>query len=106
MCGRFTLRTPAKDIAQAFGVTVADIEPRYNIAPSQPVAAVRQNPDQENRELVMLRWGLVPFWADDSDIGFKTINARAETVLHLFHSAKRQTFRTVRQASFFSSLVT
>ncbi len=87
MCGRFTLRTPAKEIAQAFRVTAPDIEPRYNIAPSQPVAAVRRKPDREGRELAMLRWGLVPFWADDPQVAYKMINARAETV------AKKRAFR-------------
>lgn len=80
MCGRFTLRTPAKEIARLFDVTVPDMAPRYNIAPSQPVAAVRLRPASERRELAMLRWGLVPFWADDPNIGYKMINARAETV--------------------------
>lgn len=80
MCGRFTLRTPAKEIAHFFQVTVPDMPPRFNIAPSQSVAAVRRNPDRQTRELVMLRWGLVPFWADDTQIGYKMINARAETV--------------------------
>lgn len=79
MCGRFTLRTPAKDIAKVFDVAVTAIEPRYNIAPSQPVVAVRLNPVRENRELAMLRWGLIPSWADDPKIGYRMINARAET---------------------------
>ena len=52
---------------------------RYNIAPSQPVAAVRIRPHEGNRELVGLRWGLIPSWADDPKIGYKLINARAET---------------------------
>lgn len=80
MCGRFTLRTPARDIARAFDLReVADLRPRYNIAPSQPIAAVRLNPARE-RELVLLRWGLIPSCADDPKIGYRTINARAETV--------------------------
>ena len=80
MCGRFTLRTPAQEIAQFFGVIVPERQARYNIAPSQPVATIRLNPDRGKRELIMLRWGLVPFWADDPKIGYKMINARAETV--------------------------
>jgi putative SOS response-associated peptidase YedK len=80
MCGRFTLRTPAKDIASLFDLhEVPDLRPRYNIAPSQPIATVRLNPAKQ-RELFMLRWGLVPFWADDPKTGYKMINARAETV--------------------------
>lgn len=81
MCGRFTLRTPAKDVAAFFELgDVPDLVLRYNIAPSQSVAAVRLNPAAGRRELVLLHWGLIPFWADDPKIGYSTINARAETV--------------------------
>jgi putative SOS response-associated peptidase YedK len=55
------------------------VEPRYNIAPTQNIASIRNDPEGE-RELVMLRWGLVPFWAKDPSIGNRMINARAETV--------------------------
>ena len=57
----------------------AGIPPRYNIAPSQDVPVVRLDPDQA-RELVLMRWGLVPSWAEDPKSGYRTINARAETV--------------------------
>ncbi len=80
MCGRFTLRTPAKAIATLFDLEdVPELRPRYNIAPSQPIAAVRQDRSRQ-REFAMLHWGLIPFWADDPKIGYRTINARAETV--------------------------
>ncbi|HEV3007271.1 MAG TPA: SOS response-associated peptidase [Pirellulales bacterium] len=80
MCGRFTLRTPASDVAKEFGlIDVPELFPRYNIAPTQDVAAVRLD-EAGGRELAMLRWGLVPSWADDSSIGNRMINARAETV--------------------------
>lgn len=80
MCGRFAFYSPAEATAALFGVNAApDVEPRYNIAPTQYVAAIRQGDDQL-RELVMLRWGLVPFWAKDPSIGNRMINARAETV--------------------------
>ena len=55
------------------------IEARYNIAPTQFIPAVR-NDESNQRELVMLRWGLVPFWAKDLAIGNRMINARSETV--------------------------
>jgi putative SOS response-associated peptidase YedK len=55
------------------------VEPRYNIAPTQYIAAVRNAEDGE-RELALLRWGLIPFWAKDPSIGNRMINARAETV--------------------------
>ena len=81
MCGRFTLKTPAAALAEHFEVPgFADLLPRYNVAPSQPVAVIRPAADRPGREAVMLRWGLIPAWADDPAIGYKMINARAETV--------------------------
>lgn len=81
MCGRFTLFEPDRIISREFGATIAGpIVPRYNIAPSQAVAAVRPSPGGTGRELAMLRWGLVPRWAKDRSIGDRLINARAETV--------------------------
>ena len=63
-----------------FGVSSESTPPaRYNIAPTQQVAAIRDDASGV-RELVMLRWGLVPFWAKDPAIGNRMINARAETV--------------------------
>jgi len=80
MCGRFAFYSPGEAAAALFGATApADIEPRYNIAPTQYVAAIRNGAD-EQREVVMLRWGLVPTWAKDPSIGNRMINARAETV--------------------------
>jgi putative SOS response-associated peptidase YedK len=80
MCGRFAFYSPSEATAALFGVDGAlAVEPRYNIAPTQFVAAVRNNAEQD-RELVMLRWGLVPSWAKDPAIGNRMINARAETV--------------------------
>jgi len=81
MCGRFTLTNPDQDLAVQFNLSeVPDMRPRYNIAPTQPVAAVRQAPASAGRELVILTWGLVPFWAKDPKIGARMINARSETV--------------------------
>jgi putative SOS response-associated peptidase YedK len=51
----------------------------FNVAPTQPVAAVRVVPGGQERELVELRWGLIPSWADDPKIGYRMINARSET---------------------------
>jgi len=80
MCGRFAFYSPSEATAALFGVNGAlAVEPRYNIAPTQFVAAIRDN-DEKQRELVMLRWGLVPFWAKDPAVGNRMINARAETV--------------------------
>jgi len=80
MCGRFAFYSPSEAAVALFGASTSiEVEPRYNIAPTQYVAAIR-NADDKERELVMLRWGLVPFWAKDPSIGNRMINARAETV--------------------------
>ena len=81
MCGRFTQRKPKEVIAKQFGVEVDDeLAPRFNIAPTQRVAAVRASQDGEGREFALLKWGLIPSWAKDASIGAKLINARSETV--------------------------
>jgi len=68
-------------VAELFGVSeTPDVQPRYNVAPTQQVVAARMSPADEHRELVLLRWGLVPHWADDPKIGNRMINARSETV--------------------------
>ncbi|MEQ8205596.1 MAG: SOS response-associated peptidase [Woeseia sp.] len=80
MCGRFAFYSPSEATAALFGVNDAlPVEARYNIAPTQYVAAIR-NDGETGRQLLMLRWGLVPFWAKDPSIGNRMINARAETV--------------------------
>jgi putative SOS response-associated peptidase YedK len=81
MCGRFTLATPEQDLAVQFNLPeIPDLKPRYNIAPTQAVAAVRVPGPESDRELVMLHWGLIPFWAKDPGLGARLINARSETV--------------------------
>jgi len=80
MCGRFAFYSPSEAAVALFGVSTSiEVQPRFNIAPTQYVAAIRDDENKE-RELVMLRWGLVPFWAKDAKIGNRMINARAETV--------------------------
>ena len=81
MCGRFTLTARAEDVADQFGLpAVPALAPRYNIAPTQSVPAVRARVELLGRELVFARWGLIPAWASDPAIGARMINARAETV--------------------------
>lgn len=82
MCGRFTLTTPTERWADLFDVdpTRTKAAPRYNIAPSQNVLAVRQARDLSGRELAPLRWGLVPAGAQDPKIGYRLINARGESL--------------------------
>jgi putative SOS response-associated peptidase YedK len=88
MCGRFTLAASPRALQELFPLfDLADLEPRYNVAPTQPVLAVRAGADGQP-ELARLRWGLVPGWADDPSIGNRLINARAET------AAEKPAFRT------------
>lgn len=68
MCGRYTLRTKLNALLSQFAAELADpidYRPRYNIAPTQSVLAVRQPEQVAKRELVALRWGLIPVWAKD-----------------------------------------
>ncbi|MDJ0926437.1 MAG: SOS response-associated peptidase [Gammaproteobacteria bacterium] len=80
MCGRFAFYSPREAVNAIFGVDFPlDLEPRYNITPSQHVATLRVDRTGVT-EPVLLRWGLVPSWAKDPAIGNRMINARAETV--------------------------
>ena len=81
MCGRYLLTSPVDLLRQVFRfMERPNLGPRYNIAPTQEVAIVRLTRDGERPELIMMRWGLVPYWADDIKIGNRLINARAESV--------------------------
>jgi len=80
MCGRYTLSAPPKTLTEWFELAVpapADLAPRWNVAPSQPVAIV---PNRGPRAVALARWGLVPYWATDPSVGARQINARAETL--------------------------
>lgn len=81
MCGRFNLTATEKEVAEQLGLTeIAVLAPRYNIAPTQPVAAVRLHPGSGRKELTHLHWGLIPAWAKEPGMAARLINARAETV--------------------------
>jgi putative SOS response-associated peptidase YedK len=80
MCGRFAFYSSSDAMAELFRAEpVATVEPRWNIAPATDIAAVRER-EPGRRELVTLRWGLVPYWAKDPSIGHRLINARAESL--------------------------
>ena len=84
MCGRFIQCSDPQDYADYFGLelepeSMGPSRPRYNLAPSQGVLAVRLGPDGR-RHLGHLRWGLVPAWSQGPDHRYTMINARAETV--------------------------
>ena len=81
MCGRYTLTVTWDELLLYYEleqVRVPFHEPRYNIAPSQMIPALIH--DGENRRIGQLKWGLVPSWATDEKMGWRTINARAETL--------------------------
>jgi len=85
MCGRYKLSTPFRDIVRLYNLTADasryDNAPaRYNIAPTQEVAAVRYDKATQERSLDFLRWGLVPYWAKDAKLGYSLINAACETL--------------------------
>lgn len=87
MCGRYTIRFPARFDAALFGVREwPALSPRFNIAPGTAVPLIRL--DAGRRELTSARWGLIPSWARDATIGSKLTNARAETL------AEKPSFRT------------
>lgn len=85
MCGRFNLRTPMTVLAQQFLFELGPLakeafRPRFNIAPTQLVAAVRRLSDKDQRQLAVFHWGLIPSWAKDKKIAYSTINARGDSV--------------------------
>jgi putative SOS response-associated peptidase YedK len=80
MCGRFTLSANAQRLRESFTLfDIPETQPRFNIAPTQQVLAVRQEENTRPRA-ACVRWGLIPFWAEDKKIGASLINARADTV--------------------------
>jgi len=89
VCGRFALATEKHVLEMLYQLEIRDaLEPRYNIAPGQDILALRFSPQRGDRELVKLKWGLVPFWAEEKSIGNRLINARAET------AAEKPAFRS------------
>jgi putative SOS response-associated peptidase YedK len=81
MCGRYRLSRRKQIIEEQFEAQPWDEDwiPRYNIAPTQPVPIIRQNPKEPIRELSLVRWGLIPSWAKDSSGAAMMINARSKT---------------------------
>lgn len=82
MCGRYAIHRDPQQIASRFRTRnpLPNIRPRFNAAPTQELPVVRYNPETKERSLDLLRWGLVPHWATDTKIAYKTINARAEGI--------------------------
>ena len=91
MCGRFSLYTLVEMLIDVFDLSpiALDVKPRYNIAPTQPVAVLT---NQRPRDLQFFRWGLIPPWAKDPSVGAKMINARGESL------AEKPSFRSPYRA--------
>ncbi|MDD4776048.1 MAG: SOS response-associated peptidase [Syntrophomonas sp.] len=87
MCGRYTLAVELDELADRFGCPKVEpvFKARYNVAPTQVMPVVTA--PGGNRQLCLMRWGLVPFWAKDLSVGSKLINCRAET------AAEKPSFR-------------
>jgi putative SOS response-associated peptidase YedK len=81
MCGRYRLTAKERWLSTYFNLDPEDVEwvARWNIAPAQEVATIRQDRRQPKRKFALMRWGLIPYWAKDISIGAKTINAVSET---------------------------
>ena len=86
MCGRYGRRADKQRIAEWFQTHNTDVfneayfAPSYNVAPQSLQPIVRLDSETSERELTVMRWGLVPFWSKDGKAGYSTINARAETI--------------------------
>lgn len=93
MCGRFTITLDPADLQQEFnlGEISGEWKPRYNVAPTQNVPVVKES---QKRDVEMMHWGLIPFWAKEKSIGERMINARAETLME--KPAFRQAFKQRR----------
>ncbi len=93
MCGRYRLSRRKQIIEEHFDAASGDEDwsPRYNIAPTQSVSTIRQHPKEPRRELSLVRWGLIPWWAKDASGAARMINARSETAgtLPAFRDALR-----------------
>jgi len=97
MCGRYVCRSDKQKIAEAFAAGEAEdfafeLAPSWNAAPQSTQCVIRISAQTGRREMLAMRWGLVPFWAKDTKVGYSTINARAESLLAkpLYREAARQ----------------
>jgi hypothetical protein len=83
MCGRYPRTTSEEELARLYHIPIpkqTDLPISYNIARSQKVLTIRFNPETRAQSLDALQWGLIPYWAKDPKVAYRTINVRTETV--------------------------
>jgi putative SOS response-associated peptidase YedK len=84
MCGRVRLSSDVSEIKLVFSIPphrpTPNVAPSWNVAPTDPLPVVRNDPKASERSVDVMRWGLVPFWAKNIKVGFSNINAMAETI--------------------------
>jgi len=94
MCGRYRLTAKERWLSDYFNLDPEDVEwvARWNVAPTQEVATIRQDRKEPKRLFALMRWGLIPYWAKDASVGNKAINAVSETAAEkpLFRDAMRR----------------
>jgi putative SOS response-associated peptidase YedK len=92
MCGRFARYSLSRELERFFNAQppAFEIHPNYNVAPTHEIAVIIQHED--GRHIKKRHWGLVPFWAKDTSIGSRMINARVETIMSkpAFRAALKQ----------------
>jgi len=107
MCGRYRLTAKERYIRDHFGLDEdPPWTPRWNIAPTQQIAIIRQHRSEPKRIFGLMRWGLIPYWAKGPSIGLKTINAMSETAAEkpAFHDAMRWRRRLIPADAFYEWL--
>jgi hypothetical protein len=83
MCGRYRLTAKERWLSEYFNLDPEDVDwvARWNVAPTQEVAVIRQDRNEPKRKFSLMRWGLIPYWAKDISIAARTINAVSETAV-------------------------
>ncbi|HKL14481.1 MAG TPA: SOS response-associated peptidase, partial [Balneolaceae bacterium] len=82
MCGRYSFSEEKEELGAWFdadAIELENIESNYNVAPSAVMPVAGEN-EEGRRSILPFRWGLIPFWADEQDISYSMINARADTI--------------------------
>lgn len=81
MCGRFAQRLPSSRLVDMYKTSpvLVNVQPNYNVAPTQTAMVVRADPDKKERETALMKWGLVPWFSKTGKMEWSTFNAKCET---------------------------